>query len=473
MIYGRHDVDYAVIGGKDAPPLRRYFRHTWVNAYRSLPGRSVQILVRDAAAPNHPVIGIAALGSSVVQQSVRDQWIGWDARTFIEELTRTPTAEKARWLLSTLDGLIESICSEDLVAEGILQDVSNPTSAAIERLKKEAAESRRRHRRDPNAAAHRQSDWEKITRLSLFRSKRCEALARFLSMRKAFLDAGLVGNETALGKALESKPVRDAAGQLIRSVKADHVGVHMMDVIVCGSVAPYNLILGGKLVSMLMCSPEAAAFYKKRYANQESVIASSMKGSPVVKTPELVLLGTTSLYGTGSSQYNRIRIPASEIGGDRGVIEYRKLGLSEGFGSYHFSKQTMSLIDSLLEKTEGGRKVNFIFGEGVNPRMRQIRDALGDVGLPDVILKHGTRRVVYAVQLAENFREVLLGVDKTPNYLLPLSDSRVSTELICSYWQRRWLSKRIGNEEILTKMSQHALPRHGARVRPGEDDSLC
>src|ERR1035437_9272382 len=57
----------------------RYFRHTWTTAYRSVPGRSIMILVRDSAAPNHPVIGIAALGSAVVQQSVRDQWIGWDS----------------------------------------------------------------------------------------------------------------------------------------------------------------------------------------------------------------------------------------------------------------------------------------------------------------------------------------------------------------------------------------------------------
>src|SRR5205807_5040648 len=57
----------------------RYFRHTWVNIYRSVPGRSIMVLVRDRAAAGHPVIGIAALGSSVIQQSVRDKWIGWDA----------------------------------------------------------------------------------------------------------------------------------------------------------------------------------------------------------------------------------------------------------------------------------------------------------------------------------------------------------------------------------------------------------
>src|SRR5258708_16370712 len=57
----------------------RYFRHTWVNSYRSTPGRSMMFLIRDRARPCHPVMGIAALGSSVVQQSVRDRWIGWES----------------------------------------------------------------------------------------------------------------------------------------------------------------------------------------------------------------------------------------------------------------------------------------------------------------------------------------------------------------------------------------------------------
>src|SRR5439155_8517745 len=50
----------------------RYFRHTWVSTYKSLPGRSMLLLIRDGAAPNHPVMGIAALGSSMAQQTQRD-----------------------------------------------------------------------------------------------------------------------------------------------------------------------------------------------------------------------------------------------------------------------------------------------------------------------------------------------------------------------------------------------------------------
>jgi len=41
----------------------RYFRHTWAHEYRSVPGRQMMILVRNAARPKRPIIGIAMLAS--------------------------------------------------------------------------------------------------------------------------------------------------------------------------------------------------------------------------------------------------------------------------------------------------------------------------------------------------------------------------------------------------------------------------
>jgi hypothetical protein len=61
-------------------------------------------------------------------------------------------------------------------------------------------------------------------------------------------------------------------------------------------VPPYNELLGGKLVAMLMTSPEVVLEYRRRYGGIPSVIASSMAGRPVVRPADLVFLGTTSLY---------------------------------------------------------------------------------------------------------------------------------------------------------------------------------
>jgi hypothetical protein len=466
----------------------RYFRHTWVNAYKSLPGRSIQILIRDAAAPNHPVIGIAALGSSVVQQTTRDRQIGWDVERFLDNLRNSPTAIKAKWLRATLESLIVSIYRRDIEAEGILTslDIEYPTARVIEKLKNETERAKEQHRRYPRISDYRvqilssngRIDWEAQARLNLFRSKRCSTLAALLSIRKIFQEAGFnVPTKRNLSNALKSKIFCESIGQLIRFKKAENVGIHMMDIIICGAIPPYNLLLGGKLVCMLLCSPEIIDHYAKRYGSQVSVIASSMKGTAVVKKPNLVFLGTTSLYGVGSSQYNRVRIPAVEIGGkSEDEVVYRELGLSEGFGSYHLSRDTIGLMDNLLSRNGNGRQVNFIFGEGVNPRMRHIRQALSIINLPsDIILKHGNKRVVYGVELAKNYREVLLGLQEKPSYILPQSKPRTRTDRLSSYWRKRWLSKRINNEEVLGKVAQHTVSypvTHGARVRlPMSEDS--
>jgi len=55
----------------------RYFRHTWAHEYRPIPGRQLLVLVRNAARPNRPVMGIAMLASPVMRLSARDTWIGW------------------------------------------------------------------------------------------------------------------------------------------------------------------------------------------------------------------------------------------------------------------------------------------------------------------------------------------------------------------------------------------------------------
>ena len=50
----------------------------------------------------------------------------------------------------------------------------------------------------------------------------------------------------------------------------------MADISVCGAVAPYNPVLGGKLVSMLLTSPEVVRAYHDRYSEAESEIASAV-----------------------------------------------------------------------------------------------------------------------------------------------------------------------------------------------------
>jgi hypothetical protein len=459
----------------------RYFRHTWVTAYRSVPGRSMMILVRDGAAPNHPVIGIAALGSAVVQQRVRDEWIGWDSNKALERLLRLSPQRLTKWTFQRVDEFVEGIHIRDLVRSGILarREISNPAPETIDRLRKAATQAKMEHRHHPEKSIHKTvkddnrmsaSDWQTRSETSLFRSKRCKLLADLLEMRlilnQAFNGAYTAPDHTTL---LARRDVRSVILRLSRLTKAERVGINIMDITVCGAVPPYNAILGGKLICLLLCSPEVGNEYTHRYSAQPSLIASCMQGAPVVRQPRLVVLGTTSLYGQGSSQYNRLKIPTELVGGGMGnALEYKQLGRSVGYGSFHLSTETVDVMSVLLGRVAGGRRVNSIFGEGVNPLMRKIREALDFVGMPsDEILRHGNQRIVYGIAFASNLQDFLLALDKAPKYLLPQGNPKAVSEKLVAFWRTRWLSARILRPDVLGQVASHTIDfpvTHGGRV---------
>jgi hypothetical protein len=97
--------------------------------------------------------------------------------------------------------------------------------------------------------------------------------------------------------------------------------------------------------------------------------------------------------------------------------------------------------------------------------MREVLDMLGLSS--DSFLKHGNRRIVYGIPLAENFRELLIGIQDRPRYLLDQTEPAAQTEALSRYWMRRWLRNRIENEEVIKSVSRHTLSlpmEHGAMV---------
>jgi hypothetical protein len=460
----------------------RYFRHTWINEYKSLPGRAISILIRDASVPYHPVIGIAALGSSFAQQTCRDAWIGWEGEALIDRMKKDPSGKFAKWILETYDALLGSIYLKDFFALKIisLSDLRNPTPELIQELRRMAVYHKSRHFDNPEtakfSAGNESLDWEQRAQTNLFKSKRLYLLAELLGIKSTLNKFEFEkGTKRELETCLDSSEFREAVEKLARKVKGTKVGINMMDIIICGAIAPYNHLLGGKLVCMLLTSPEIVRYYDERYGESMSLIASSMKGKPVVRKPHLVVLGTTSLYGYGSSQYNRVKIPCEEIGGEEGkIVEYRELGMSLGYGSFHLSAKTLFLAGVVAGREDGRIRVNSIFGEGANPLMRKVKDAIEYVGLKSgPILNHGNPRVVYGVALAENFGDFLTGLSLRPKYSFPLAKPKEKTALIARYWIKRWLAQRMMNDAILERVSQHTLAYpivHGARVTAFEDE---
>ena len=162
-------------------------------------------------------------------------------------------------------------------------------------------------------------------------------------------------------------------------------------------------------------------------------------------------------------------MPAEVLGGGPGeYLEYREIGKSEAYGTSHFSTDTVEALVALVQQTSNGQRVNSIFGEGVSPKFRKLRDGLGALGLPvDALLQHGRRRIVYGVPLVRNLREYLVGMDDEPDYLFSLENPERSTTAIVEWWMSRWLSQRIMNDEVLASLDEHTLVRpirHGGRV---------
>ena len=477
------EAEYCEHTGLRLQDIWRYFRHTWVNQYTSTPGRSMAFLVRDRARDFHPVIGIGALGSPIVQIRERDAWIGWHSETFMEFVSESPSAELGVWLTKVVDTALGELYIDDLIADQLLTpaDLRTPKPEVVERLIEHGRHQRELHNRlarardlkrsvNRNGKGSAEAHWRAQARTHLYRSKRALSLAGMLRSRMV-LQKFLPAPPTLAGvrDLLASTDGRQVVQKILRKAKADRVGIAMADITVCGAVQPYSGVLGGKLVSMLAVSPEVLTAYRDKYLNQESVIASSMAGRPIVRPSKLVFIGTTSLYGVGSSQYNRLRMPAAQLGGAKGEqLEFVEIGRSEAYGTSHFSSATVEALVALVQQSSNGRRVNSIFGEGVSPKFRKIREGFDALSLPaDVLLQHGRRRIVYGVPLARNLREFLLGMDDEPEYIFDLAAPKKSTEEIACWWIERWLSRRIDSPDVLSKLAQHTLVqpiRHGARV---------
>jgi hypothetical protein len=458
----------------------RYFRHTWANQYTSVPGRTMMFLVRDRAAAKHPVVGIGALSSPVVQIRERDIWIGWHPETLLQGLKERPSPDMAVWLRRTVEQALQDIYVSDFLHDGgspLLSnaDLAAPTPEVIDRLRAHSKSRRELHEQSV-AQAGQESDadngtgniWERQARSHLFASKRALALADLLEARLTFDQfLGEIPDTRQVAELVADRRGQRSVLKVARKAKADRVGVAVADISVCGAIAPYGPLLGGKLVSMLAASPEVVEAYRARYGQAVSEIASKMAGRPIVRPADLVFLGTTSLYGR-SSQYNRVRVPGERLGGEPGSeLRYVALGESEGVGTSHYHNETIRAIDRVVDQSRSGRRVNYIFGEGSSPKMRKLREGLTAVGFPADLIRHHRRREVFGVPLISNLRDYLLGVSDRPSYVCTMQGP-AATAAIVTWWRERWLASRIESDEVLSAVQEHVIGppvSHGARVQ--------
>ena len=170
--------------------------------------------------------------------------------------------------------------------------------------------------------------------------------------------------------------------------------VNVMDAHVAGAVPPYSQILGGKLVAALMTAQEVRDIFSSRYADSKGVISGEQKHA------QLMLITVTSALGR-SSLYNRLKLP--------GTVEFKEVGMTQGWGHFHVPDDLFLLMRQLLELKEHKYASGHRFGEGANWKMRVVREALQLVGLNTELMKHGILRQVYIAPLTPLWRECLKG----------------------------------------------------------------
>lgn len=445
----------------------RYFRHTWSLEYRPIPGRQINLLIRNAARPKRPVIGIAMLASPVVRMRVRDDWIGWNPEPL---LTKMKDGEwdcemVLRSLVSRLERHIAEIRCDDLVSP---DEIAFPAERTILRLEQrfagaafarqrqleeaynqaEEANQTIRSQRDDAKYITADADWRAASEDHLFVRKRAETLAELLDAKRTFQALNWnIGGQDLLRQLLAHPNGLRTINTAVMEVRKAGLSSQVADVSVCGAVAPYNALLGGKLVALLMTSQEVRDAYRNRYAGQVSLISSQMAGRPIFRPAELKVLTTTSLYGNGSSQYNRLRLRRQEFPQLEHDVAWQELAQTAGYGTVHFQAATVQVLREYSERAHGARRINNRFGEGASPRLRQIREAVDALGIDSTsVLHHATPRIFYGCELHPGAREELLGFS-------PMTESKGhQATVIANLWRERWLMGRIRNREVLEKV---------------------
>ena len=476
--------------GRRLRDIWRYFRFSWSIPQVSTPGRQLLYLVRDGAHPTHPVIGIAALNNCPLEMGEnREKYIGWHLAAIVERFVKaagkgkSALEEEVRWLEQQLETSLAEIdwtnlvtaeeveCPDDAVVRRLTQrsqDFSMLRQALLRELASSTQDAFKADLWDDEAAPPVDDDILRfeakasvdermhIARRQLVAKKRASALSRLLSARLVIAQHRnkLIAPDLA-SKVLGKDKIKTAINVILEALKGRRAGANLLEITTCGAIAPYNRILGGKLVALLMLSPQISADYRRRYSNP-SIISSQMKNRPVIRDSTLVYLGTTSLYVHGSSQYNRLRLPAGTIAPDQESICYNAIGQTSGFGTVQFSPDTSKAIDAYLSHESDFKDVNSVFGEGTSPKLRKLKIGLRKLGFdPNRMIQHRHHRLIYAVPLFPKARDWLQErATELPGYVAAPDGYDDATERIVAYWRRRWLASRLRHESSMAALPQ-------------------
>lgn len=253
----------------------------------------------------------------------------------------------------------------------------------------------------------------------------------------------------ALGEAVIGQKVRDQWIGWNTSQRFQNIS-SIMDGYVVGSVPPYNLLLGGKLIVASISSKEVSDVFDKKYKGVNSEYKTqklintelTSQGKP---SDGLSLVTISSALGR-SSIYNRINLPGIMRLHRTGDVNNSNIrGYSSGWGHFHISDELYKKMTDFLKSIKSNEINKSKYGHGANYKMRILRDVFKALELDINNLRHKIQRELLIMPLSENFRNYLTNKEdnliKNPNFLKVISDKSLE----------RWIlprAKRIKDQNL-------------------------
>jgi hypothetical protein len=195
-----------------------------------------------------------------------------------------------------------------------------------------------------------------------------------------------------------------------------------------GALPPYNDVLGGKLVSLLMTADIVRDIFQRKYTDQMTVIQQRLIPA------NLLFITTTGAYGK-SSVYNRLKF------NDEAVAKF--IGYTQGTGTFHIPNALYEDLVKYLEKK--GINVKRGYGSGPSRKLRLIDQALQLLGFANGVT-HGVKRALYLFPLATNLKEVIKDGEE------PVWTHREIQEMT-DFWRSKWAHPRAQKDESYLEFS--------------------
>ncbi|MDC3007074.1 DUF4338 domain-containing protein [Candidatus Pelagibacter sp.] len=437
----------------------RYFRLTWSMPYQTSNARTMPFLVRNGARPNKPIIGIFQLVNPFFNNTGRNSFLRWDNYlSAVQEIkNKNLTVEElADAFLQSIHKSIKETRFDDLIDDHNL--IKKPTQKVISKLTDLAEQYRIEENEEEKIQFKkikiktRREVETPLTKSSekMYLKKRSKRLSKLLFARMIFNEYNLKKNpKKAITIMLQIKDGQRAMNIALEYIRQGIYSTQAADLNVCGSIAPYNELLGGKLVTLLSTSKNVMEKYDENYKKEKSIISSAVAGRDIIKPSKLLFLTVSSLYDIASSQYNRLKLYQKDYPKLKTDLIFHEAGFTEGIGSYHISQKTSDLMNDLTGKVKKYEKKS-ISGKGHSHKIRKIIIGLRILNLKqEHIMMHNQKRrnYVFFHKNKKNIIKYLYGLKKIENF------NHCSPDLsITDAWIKRWVIKRIQRKESLEKI---------------------